>query len=377
MTTCAAVRPGALSEAQMQNQLSTSPAYGHSATAPSAQYAQIAKQLWGGQVSALMTNSTSTGRFAGAKLSCPPTASTGTVILEPNSQSLAWRNPQAIENIVCVEGEIELRFGPHLEHATILKRFDMVSVPKNVRHQWRNASSQVSRLLSILSIAPGESYAAAFGVDTPIEATAANARGVAQDEQLGDDITPAELSLRTTRFEALVPYKKDLNRTGGLPPEATMSLSAGSVYPLIVPEGHIGRSRTAPMYGNQGLYISIAECQAGNDGPPPHSHSDTQESFYVLNGSFDISTGFDNEQTVVAKPHDLFSVPNDVMRTFCNTHTEPSRLLVIIQGPDRMKDTVSFSKRIGEDFVKRFGPDIISKYEEIRMTFDAEDRLKA
>ena len=46
-----------------------------------------------------------------------------------------------------------------------------------------------------------------------------------------------------TRFEKLVPYKKDLNRTGGLPAEATESLSAGNVDPLIEPEGHAARSR--------------------------------------------------------------------------------------------------------------------------------------
>jgi uncharacterized cupin superfamily protein len=125
------------------------------------------------------------------------------------------------------------------------------------------------------------------------------------------------------------------------------------------------------------LYISIAECTAGDDGPPPHSHSDTQESFYVLDGSFDICTGFDNESVVQVKPHDLFAAPNKLMRTFRNTAGQPSRLLVIIQGPDRMHDTVSFSKRIGDDFSRRFGSDIIDKYAAIRMTFDAEQRLEA
>jgi len=154
-----------------------------------------------------------------------------------------------------------------------------------------------------------------------------------------------------------------------------MRLSAGSVFPLIVPEGHIGRSRTAPMYGNQGLYVSIAECKASEDGPPSHAHSDTQESFYVLDGSFDICTGLDNESVVRLNANDLIAVPNKVMRTFRNTSGKPARLLVIIQGPDRMQDTVSYSSSIGQELRECFGEDIIAKYAEVRMTFDAEERL--
>lgn len=131
------------------------------------------------------------------------------------------------------------------------------------------------------------------------------------------------------------------------------------------------------MYGHQGLYISIAECSAGNDGPPPHAHSDTQESFFVLDGSFDMCTGFDNETVVPVKAGDLIAMPKLVMRTFRNTAGRPSRLLVIIQGPGRMQDTVSFSRRIGEDFERRFGRQTIEEYAKIRMTFDAEERLGA
>lgn len=122
--------------------------------------------------------------------------------------------------------------------------------------------------------------------------------------------------------------------------------------------------------------MSIAECApSGKDGPPPHAHSDTQESFFVLDGSWDISTGFDNEFTVQAGTYDIVAMPNKVMRSFANTSGKQARLLVIIQGPDRMNDTVSFSRRIGEEVERRFGKETIAAYEKIKMTFDAEDRL--
>ena len=277
----------------------------------------------------------------------------------------------------CVEGRVEVRYGPQLANSLTLGRFDMVSIPANVRRQLVNVGGETARTVNVLSVAPQGRYDAVFdtALAPQVPADAAGALGVRFDSDAGDPIDAAVLESRLTRFETLVPYKKDLNRTSGLPPEATEALSAGNVFPLIVPEGHIGRSRTAPMYGNQGLYMSIAECRAGTDGPPPHAHSDTQESFYVLDGTFDMCTGFKNESVVQVQPNDLIAMPNKVMRTFCNTTGRPARLLVIIQGPDRMSDTVSFSRDIGQDFAKRFGPETIEAYSKIRMTFDAEERV--
>jgi mannose-6-phosphate isomerase-like protein (cupin superfamily) len=377
-TSTTATRPGALSPEQMRQQFIAAPGYRTPDAAPARRHGVAARKAWGGEVLPMMCAAEAGGRFSSAALSCPPTACTGSIALALGARSLAWRSPDAIENVVCVEGGLDVLYGPELDKVVRLGRFDMVSIPAGVRHQL-SATDGAARVVTSLSVAPGGSYDAVFGDEarSVVDVDAAQALGVRFDGDAGVDVPKEIVEGRITRFDKLVPYKNDLNRTGGLPPEATESLSAGSVYPLIVPEGHIGRSRTAPMYGNQGLYISIAECSAGDDGPPPHAHSDTQESFYVLDGSFDICTGFDNESVVEAKVGDLMAMPRKVMRTFRNTSGKPARLLVIIQGPDRMQDTVSYSKRIGDDFVRRFGADILPKYAEIRMTFDAEERLGA
>lgn len=373
------VRPGALNQEQMQQQTAIFPGYRVDEASPAARHADVARRLFGGPLTPLMAAAEATGRFSRAALSCPPTACTGKLELAVGATSQPWRNPDAIECIFCVEGSVEVRYGPALANSIRLGRFDMVSVPANVRLQIANAGSEVARTVNVLSVPPSGRFDAVFDESQAADLTgdASSALGVRFDTQRGDAIDVATLEGRVTRFETLVPYKKDLNRTGGLPPEATEKLSAGNVFPLIVPEGHIGRSRTAPMYGNQGLYISIAECRAGTDGPPPHAHSDTQESFYVLDGTFDICTGFDNESVVQLKPNDLIAVPNKVMRSFINTTGRPARLLVIIQGPDRMSDTVSFSRDIGREFEARFGQETIEAYAQIRMTFDAEERLGA
>lgn len=369
-------RAGALSAAQMASALVRSPEYRALPGAPAEVHVKAVELLWGGRLHPLMAAADTAGRFAGAPLACPLSACTGLLTLQVGARSKAWRNTDAIENIFCFEGRIEITYGARLEQTLVLERFDMVSVPAGVRHTIANVGSGEARALLVLSVPANGSYEAVFTVDAAdVPASAQAALGVRLDAEPGVEVDVETLGTRVTRFDKLVPYKKDLNRTGGLPAEATESLSAGSVFTLIVPEGHVGRSRTAPMYGNQGLYMAIGECRSGDDGPPAHAHMETQESFFVLDGTFDIFTGFDNESAVSVKPGDMIAVPRQVMRTFRNTTGKPARMIAIIQGPDRMRDTVSYSKRIGVEFERRFGAEVIEAYKQIGMTFDAEDRL--
>lgn len=371
-------RPGALSVEQMKAIHASAPGYRAPRHAPAVAHAEAVQRLWGGRLTPMMAAPDARGRFAGAALTCPPTTSTGMLTLAAGGGSRAWRNPDAIENVFCYEGRLALRFGAALEHTLVLDRYDMVSVPAGVRHAISNFGSDEARALVVLSIPEGGSYDAVFDIgDAAGPAPAYEALGVHFDPARGMDVDAAAVAGRVTRFTALVPYKKDLNRTSGLPAEATESLSAGNVFPLLVPEGHQGRSRTAPMYGNQGLYIALAECRSGDDNPPAHAHWDTQENFFVLDGTFEIYTGFDNESAISAVPGDLVAMPRQVMRTFRNTTGRPARMIAIIQGPDRMSDVVAFSRRVGADFERRFGPEVLQAYEKIGMVFDAEDRLAA
>lgn len=384
-----AIPLGALSPEIMQGRKSAYPHQGNDPQSPCSVHADVSAALWGGKLKALMAHPDSRGRFAHASIDCPETACTGFLQLAPNAASQAWRNPEAIENIFCITGQLTVSYGPALEQQIALDTFDMVSIPADVKHRIDNPHGAAAEAVLVLSVPAGGSYRAVF------EATGKGAAGegaagegatgpaalaalqVDFDQAPGKTPAADEVSSRVTRFKTLVPYKKALSQSTGLPLEATERLSAGSVYPLIVPVGHVGRSQTAPMYGNQGLYMSIAECVASDDGPPPHAHSDTQETFIVLDGTFDIMTGLRNEVKVPAQSLDMISMPKTVMRAFKNTTGRVARLLVIIQGPNKMQDNVSFAEEIGEEFVERFGPEIIDKYKTIKMTFDARERLQA
>ncbi|MES2184748.1 MAG: cupin domain-containing protein [Pseudomonadota bacterium] len=369
---------GTMSQAMMVERLSQFPAYRAHAAVPARQYGTQTLALWGARLAPVMAAPGTAGRFAGAALTCPATACTGSAEMAAGAASQPYRNPAAIENIFCLDGAVTVKYGAGLGDSIELGRFDMVSVPANVKHSI-HAGGSTTRFLQVLSTGPDLDYGAVFdaaGLQGGDEAAYA-ALGVRFDSEAGTEADAATLQSRITRAATLVPYKKELKNSAGIPAEATMMLSASSVCPLIVPTGHIGRSRTAPMYGNQGLYISIAECAAGDDGPPPHAHSDTQESFFVMEGEWDICTGFDNEFSVVARPYDIVAMPSKVMRTFRNRGTAPARLFVIIQGGDRMNDTVSFSRSMGRKIEERFGAETIEAYKAIRMTFDAEERLAA
>jgi mannose-6-phosphate isomerase-like protein (cupin superfamily) len=59
-------------------------------------------------------------------------------------------------------------------------------------------------------------------------------------------------------------------------------------------------------------------------GPPPHIHLREDETFYVLEGEFDIVCG---EETIQAKPGDYAYAPKGALHTFKNTGTTPGRIL--------------------------------------------------
>lgn len=361
---------------------SPAPGYRTPSTAPALLYSALAHELWGTTTHPLMASPDATGRFSGAALDCPVTACTGISKMLPGAASGAYRNPGAIENIMCLEGALRIAYGPHFSSSIILKRFDMLSLPANIWHRIINHGIGTARFVTILNAVRPVDYSAVFTLDHPARTSApeeALARlAVRFDTAPGTEIDAAALEARVTRASELVPYKKDLERASGIPVEATTMLTAGSVYPLVVPEGHKGRSRKAPMHGNPGLYMSIAECEPGaEDAPPPHGHSDTQESFFVLEGEWDMISGFDGEVSIPARTGDIVAVPSRMMRTFTNAGAERARLLVIIQGDDQMEDTVSFSSRIGREIERRFGRSTVEALEQVRMTFDAEERYRA
>ena len=360
-----------ITEAQMRERTARFADYANSGKGQPA-----TRALWGGLLVPLMAKSDVPGRCAGAILPAPSRACTSYLELVAGAGSLPYRNPDAFENILCLEGRLELSFGNQLEHTLQLERFDMVSFPSGVQHALRNPGTQPARMLLILNGASDCSYPAVF-TRQPASAVPAqdlarlNARIDTAPEAVGRSVSMDEIAARVTRFKTLVPYKRALNATSAIPAEATEWLTASSVYPLIIPEGHIGRSQNAPLKGMPGLYSSIAEC-VPDDGPLPHAHFDTQESFFVLDGEWDITWGYNDEFKIEAKPFDLVAMPTGAMRSFRNSGKETARLFVIIQGEEKMSDLVVYTPAVGEEIRKRYGEEVVQAFNKVNIAFDAE-----
>ena len=368
-----------MSQQALESWVSRFPDYGAPKDAPALRHADAVRALWRGRLTPMLSPAGTVGRLGGAARTCPPRAATAMTEMPAGAESLPYRNSDAIENILCLDGTLTVRLGPNLDEVIQLGRFDMLSVPVDVKHVVRNSGGELARFVVALNGPTGTAFPVVVhgGMPAEVSAEAVAELALSFDTQPGALVDGAELRSRVTRGEQLVAYKDELNESTGIPPAATQMLSAGSVYPLIVPVGHTGRARSSPMYGLPSLYLSIAECTPGEAGPPPHSHSDTQESFLCIEGEWEMTTGFDHEFVTAVKPYDLVPVPTKVMRGFRNTGPERSRLFVIIQGAEKMMDMVAFPKRVGAEMERRFGPKVVDEFAKIHLIFDAEDRVEA
>ena len=144
-----ATRPGALSQAQMTQQLASFPTYQSPTGAPARRFEAEASELWGGRLTPMMCAAGAKGRFSKTSLSCPATACTGAIELSAGAKSKSWRNRDAIENLVCVEGSVEVAFGPELADSITLGLWDLVSIPSGVRHEISNSGADRLELIEV------------------------------------------------------------------------------------------------------------------------------------------------------------------------------------------------------------------------------------
>jgi len=184
-------------------------------------------------------------------------------------------------------------------------------------------------------------------------------------------LTPEEMARRTVRFASLESYQAQQARANGVPQAVLERIAAYRVYPVIAPEGYVGRSAFAPLKGAPGLSINIAECPPG-DGPGLHCHDTAIENFLCLSGRFKVVWGDRGEHALVLEPLDFCSVPPGVMRAFVNVSDETARLLVIIQIPTAAQvDRVAYAPEVGAEIAREFGPAALAALARAGFTFDA------
>ncbi|MBO6782008.1 MAG: cupin domain-containing protein [Alphaproteobacteria bacterium] len=184
------------------------------------------------------------------------------------------------------------------------------------------------------------------------------------------EVSPEEMAARTARFSELRPYSDQHDESSGIPAKAMEKLTAHRVYPVMVPEEYTGRSAMAPVKAGERVVLAIAECPPG-DGPGLHNHEITTESFFCLQGKFEVTWGDNGEHMTVLEPMDFVSVPQGVMRAFRNISDETGRLFVTIElGEPGSNDRVAYHPNVADELEEEFGEQTVETLKKIGFKFD-------
>lgn len=287
----------------------------------------------------------------GAPVQAQPGLAVGVRTVPAGETTGAVCHAARMHHVLCVEGEVDLVFGPGLANRMRLERFDLVSLPAGVLHAFRGTAKGEARLVIVSQID--------------------RHRDDRSETSGGAELDVAALSQRVSRARERVPYQKSLESKGGVPAEVMRYMAASRVYPIVAPPNLTGRNQNAPLKGLPGATVSVAECDAG-DGPQPHAHIDTWEIFLCLEGRFDIVWGDRNEHRLTLEPLDLVAVPPTVMRIFKNVSESVGRLMVIIQGAEDMADSIASFPEVAADVEQRFGVEAVDAIRRVvKQSFDA------
>jgi quercetin dioxygenase-like cupin family protein len=91
-------------------------------------------------------------------------------------------------------------------------------------------------------------------------------------------------------------------------------LGPGDLYTFLVTGAESG-----------GSYFAMEAIVPPGGGPPPHTHSHEDETFYVVEGECTFRLG---EDTVVAGPGDFVNVPRQTVHCFRNDGAAPARMIL-------------------------------------------------
>jgi quercetin dioxygenase-like cupin family protein len=110
-----------------------------------------------------------------------------------------------------------------------------------------------------------------------------------------------------------------------------------------------GTYRTV-MSGKQtgGAYAVIEMLVPPNGGPPPHSHADVQEAFYILEGEIELKT---EEGNHIAQKGDYVNIPKGgLIHQFKNKTDTLARLMCIVTpaGMDEMFEEIGEPVEYGQ-----------------------------
>ncbi len=186
-------------------------------------------------------------------------------------------------------------------------------------------------------------------------------------------VTPAEFEHCVARFAKVAPQKHDAAANTGIPVEASEMVAAKEIRYYMGPAGAstaVGGGAPPAVNGPAGLSVYLVACPPGN-GPMLHAHMHTVETFFCVDGRFEITYGDHGENATVLEPRDMVAVPPGVTRKFKNVADADGHLLVLIQGDPNQMGDILYTPEIGEEIVRRFGAGAKQGFEKTGIGFTA------
>ncbi|MBO6781795.1 MAG: hypothetical protein JJ899_00710 [Alphaproteobacteria bacterium] len=188
------------------------------------------------------------------------------------------------------------------------------------------------------------------------------------------DITPEEMEKRIARLDDLKPNKNELAERAGIPPEAYEFVAAKDIFLLMAKPKDAELSNSQPVIeGPDGASVYVVGTPP-NDGPTPHAHMTTYETFMPLTGRYRFDYGRNAKHSTIVNPFEMISVPPGVIRQFTNIEDFETRMLVIIQGEDENAlNDIIMPPSVGAEIAERWGEQTKAKIEEMGMLFNADE----
>lgn len=175
--------------------------------------------------------------------------------------------------------------------------------------------------------------------------------------------TRAELDQRIGRFKELqaMSTAKDL---GWVPQGAMDIVYARKIMPVILDDTKNPFGNIAPIFGAAGTTMFISILPPGQ-GPCLHSHNDTFETFFVLEGTIEYEIGDPVTHRVTLEKWDCLSCPPRIYRGFHNVGKTDAVQLTVITGLGNARDDVSMPNAIAERVRNEYGGKVLEAFSSV------------
>jgi quercetin dioxygenase-like cupin family protein len=173
----------------------------------------------------------------------------------------------------------------------------------------------------------------------------------------------AEMDARLARYAALEPMTTAAD-LAWVPQGAMDVVFARKIMPVMLDDGDKLFGRRAPIMGAAGTTMFISVMPPGQ-GACLHSHTNTYETFMVLQGSIEYDIGEPLAHRYVLNQWDTLSVPPNVYRGFRNLGETDAVQLTVISGLTAGKDAVSMPQSVDDQLKRDFGERVAAAFRKL------------